>query len=140
MTLPRIMIEDEGARPYPAVDYIRFRGQPAVAICAECGFRPPKHAYFCAGAHTYTRAQVLREMVRLDDELRTATTNTRRFLIRGEFWSWSYWLGFEYWESTREQRDEIRAEVDRERRRMTPPWKRRSSRHPSTASPRGSRP
>ena len=28
-----------------------------------------------------------------------------------QFWEWAWWLGLDFWESTKEQRDDVRAEV-----------------------------
>lgn len=79
-------------------------------VCVECAADFPQHQYFCSAVAAYSRSAVLREMVRVEDAL-AAAAGGATLLLRCEFWDWAWWIGLDFWTSTLEQRDAIRAEV-----------------------------
>jgi hypothetical protein len=41
-----------------------------IRVCSECERETPAHQYFCSAVRDYTRSAILREMVRVEDEVR----------------------------------------------------------------------
>ena len=59
------------------------------------------------------------EIARLTAELARAPSNSPLeqsiagdlFIAKNDFWAWAWWLGLDYWDSTRKAKDDVLAEV-----------------------------
>lgn len=129
----------------------QFHKQSA-QVCSECNEDWPRHQHFCSAVAAYTRDQILREMLTLEDRMSAIASLTQWCvslpkgdgllaasrlrqsfaLVRHAFWNWAARLevGPGYgMPGIRALRDELRAlrktiEGTHEKR---PPWKRRTN-------------
>lgn len=53
----------------PDVVLLELPTGATVRTCAECAMEPPRHQYFCAAVRRYSRSRILREMVRVQNEI-----------------------------------------------------------------------
>lgn len=94
---------------------VRLPSGAIARICRHCAADYPNHQHFCPAVARYSRAAILRELVRVHDLI----TEKPTLLRRSEFWGWAWWLGLDITESTREQRDDLRVEVAEARARLS---------------------
>lgn len=116
----------------PAVVQATLPSRQVVRVCNVCVEELSRHQYFCPAVAKYSRSQLLREMVRVEDLEKSFDPAApklagvrSRGMLRTEFWGWGWWLGFDVdrddatsIETWRAARDDIRAEVEEMRARM----------------------
>lgn len=97
---------------------VRLPSRRTVRVCHECAADYPEHQYFCSSVEGYKREQLLRELVRVDEQLAAAKEPRWRAILRGHWWGWAWWLQVEPF-SDKAARDDLRTEIGEARARIT---------------------